>query len=173
MMRTRCVRLAQRSHTPHRRYHRFRSAANRRTVQTPRTLHAAEQQPAAAIAAGRDPTHALRTPRAAQPHPPHALPPLPKRGEPANASDAADASAAIAAGRAPTHALRTPRAAQPHPPHALPPLPKRGERFRRRGRSTQPIGAAAASAAIAAATPRARRGRLAQPTGTSAATSAA
>jgi len=47
----------------------------------------------------------------------HALPPLPKRVEPANASDAADAdrgrSAAIAAAgsRTSTHALRTPRAA--------------------------------------------------------------
>ena len=57
------------------------------------------------------------TTTAAQPRPPHALPPLPKRVEPANASDAADAdrgrSAAIAAAgsRTSTHALRTPRAA--------------------------------------------------------------
>ena len=73
------------------------------------------------------PTDYTATTTAAQPHPPQALPPLPKRVEPANASDAADASAATEAGRAPTHALRTPRAAQPRPPQAPPPLPKRGE----------------------------------------------
>ena len=63
------------------------------------------------------PTDQTATTTAAQPRPPHALPPLPKRVEPANASDAADAdrgrSAAIAAAgsRTSTHALRTPRAA--------------------------------------------------------------
>ena len=63
------------------------------------------------------------------------------------------------------------------PPTCVTTAPKArrtGERFRRRGRFTQPIGAAAQqSQRPAAATPRTRCGRLAQLTGASAATSAA